>query len=185
MPDERETISWDDNFDDIDEEISDEDIKEAEAMGKVPIGRYLCECVKSILQQYDGAYSCIEVNLHWIILKVLEINGKLIEGDAGEIYEGRTIYDAVKLFSPYEKPNTANRRILVAKRLGLMTKSGKLPVRLWQQAVGKKAILTYIDNEWTPKGKTVPVKRRQVAFDGYESADGIELTDQSPDIDEI
>jgi hypothetical protein len=185
MAEEKLNISWDDDFSDIDEDISEEDVKRAEAMGKVPIGKYLCECVDSQLQQYDGEYSCIEVNLRWKVLKVLELDGKTVEGDMGEVYENRTIFDTVKLFSPKEKENTGNRRILVATRIGLIVKGGKLPVKKWQEAVGKRAILTYIDSEWTPKGKTVPIKKRQVAFDGYESANGIEITDQTPDIDEI
>ena len=186
MAEERESISWDDDFSDIDEEISEEDVKKAEAKGKVPVGKYLCECVDSKLQQYDGDYSCLEVNLRWSILKTLELDGMIIEGDAGEAYEGRAIFDTVRLYSPNEKEGIGNRRILVASRIGLIAKGGKLPVKLWAQAVGKKAVLIHIDNEWIPPGKTVPIKRRQVAFfDGYESADGIEITDQSPDIDDI
>jgi len=183
---ERVSISWDDDFDAIDEEISEEDIKKAEAGGKVPVGKYLCECVGSKLQQYDGDYSCVEVNLQWNILKVLELDGTVIDGDDGEAYEGRSIFDTVRLYSPLEKEGTGNRRILVASRIGLIAKGGKLPVALWRQAIGKKAILIHIDNEWTPPGKTIPIIRRQVAFfDGYESADGMEINEQAPDIDSI
>ena len=48
-------LNWDDEGIDIDEEVSEEDIKAAEAMGKVSVGKYLCECVSSEPKQKDFA----------------------------------------------------------------------------------------------------------------------------------
>ncbi len=181
-------LSWDDDDIDIDEEVSEEDIKEAESMGKVAVGRYFCECVGSEPKQKDFAnYSCIAVNLRWEIQKVLELNGKVVKGDEGEAYEGRAIFDDVALYSGMEKDGMRKRRILIAKRVGLIGgSSDKITKEMWKTGIiGKKAIINYIEEEYMPKDGTVMKKSRKVAFDGYESADGMEITDQTPDIDDI
>lgn len=181
-------LSWDDDGIDIDEEVSEEDIKEAESMGKVAVGRYFCECVGSEPKQKDFAnYSCIAANLRWEIQKVLELNGTAVQGDEGEAYEGRAIFDDVALYSGMEKDGMRKRRILVAKRVGLISGSDdKITKEMWKTGIiGKKAIINYIEEGYIPKGSTVEKKARKVAFDGYESADGMEITDQTPDIDDI
>jgi hypothetical protein len=185
---EQDGLSWDDDTIDIDEEVSEEDIKEAESMGKVAVGRYFCECVGSEPRQKDFAnYSCIAANLRWEIQKVLELNGVAVQGDEGEAYEGRAIFDDVALYSGMEKDGMRKRRILVAKRVGLISGSDdKITKEMWKTGIiGKKAIINYIEEEYMPKDGTVMKKSRKVAFDGYESADGMEITDQTPDIDAI
>ena len=181
------TLSWDDDNIDIDENVTEEDIKDAEAMGKVAVGKYLCECVASEPRQKDFAnYSCIAANLRWEILKVLELNGVAVQGDEGEAYEGRAIFDDVALYSPSEKDGMRKRRILVAKRCGLIGGSeDKITKDMWKIGIiGKKAIINYIDDPYIDKHGN-PKTSRKVAFDGYESADGMEITDQTPDIDDI
>ena len=182
------TLSWDDDDIDIDEEVSEEDIKEAESMGKVAVGRYFCECVGSEPKQKDFAnYSCIAANLRWEIQKVLEVNGVAVQGDEGEAYEGRAIFDDVALYSGMEKDGMRKRRILIAKRVGLIDGSDdKITKEMWSTGIiGKKVILNYIEEGYIPKGLTVEKKTRKVSFDGYESADGMEITDQTPDINDI
>jgi hypothetical protein len=181
-------LSWDDDDIDIDEEVSEEDIKEAESMGKVAVGRYFCECVGSEPKQKDFAnYSCIAANLRWEIQKVLELNGVAVQGDEGEAYEGRAIFDDVALYNGMEKDGMRKRRILIAKRVGLIGGSeDKITKEMWKTGIiGKKAIINYIEEGYIPKGSTVEKKSRKVAFDGYESADGMEITNQTPDIDDI
>jgi len=181
------TLSWDDESIDVDEEVSEQDVKDAEAMGKVPVGKYLCECFDSQPRQHDfNDYSCVQANLRWEILKVLELNGVAVKGDEGEAYEGRTIFDAISLYSPSEKDGMRKRRILVAKRCGLIGGSeDKITKAMWKTGIiGKRAILNYIEEGYIPKGSTVEKKVRKIAFDGYESADGMEITGQ-PDIDDI
>ena len=187
------TLNWDDDDIDIDEEVSEEDIKEAESMGKVAVGRYFCECVGSEPRQKDFAnYSCIAANLRWEIQKVLELNGVAVQGDEGEAYEGRAIFDDVaqKPKPPaMEKDGMRKRRILIAKRIGLIGESGgKTTKEMWGTGIlGKRAIVDYIQKpDWfDEKTKTTKKGKRQVAFDGYESADGMEITDQTPNIDSI
>ena len=187
MADEN-SLSWDDDGIDIDEEVSEEDIKEAESMGKVAVGRYFCECVGSEPKQKDFAnYSCIAANLRWEIQKVLELNGVAVQGDEGETYEGRAIFDDVALYSGMEKDGMRKRRILIAKRVGLIGESGgKTIKKMWStDIIGKKAIINYIDDPWYNEKTKVTKMIRKVAFDGYESADGMEITDQTPDINDI
>lgn len=181
------TLSWDDGDIDVDESVSEEDIKAAENMGKVAVGRYFCECVGSEPKQKDFAnYSCIAANLRWEILKVLELNGVAVQGDEGEAYEGRAIFDDVALYSPSEKDGMRKRRILVAKRVGLIGGSeDKITKAMWGTGIiGKRAIINYIEEEYTDKRGALK-KYRKVDFPGYESADGMEITDQTPDIDAI
>jgi len=190
------TLSWDDEGIDIDENVSEEDIKAAEAMGKVPVGRYLCQCVASEpIQQDFKEYSCIAASLRFEILKVLELNGVAVQGDEGEAYEGRSIFDPVNMAPTAEghigkeKDGMRKRRILIEKRLGLVPAGGgKVTKQMWATGViGKRAIINNIkDSNWIDK-KTGETKegKIKVAFDGYESADGMEITDQTPDIDSI
>jgi hypothetical protein len=182
------TLTWDDDTIDIDEEVSEEDIKEAESMGKVAVGRYFCECVGSEPKQKDFAnYSCIAANLRWEIQKVLELNSVAVQGDEGEAYEGRAIFDDVALHSDMEKDGMRKRRILIAKRVGLIGGSDdKITKEMWSTGIiGKKAIINYIEEEYVPKDGTVMKKSRKVAFDGYSSPEGIEINDATPDIDSI
>jgi len=181
-------LSWDDENIDVDEEVSEEAIKEAESMGKVPVGKYFCECVDSQPKQKDfKEYSCIAANLRWNILKVLELDGEAVKGDEGEAYEGRAIFDDVALYSGMEKDGMRKRRILIAKRVGLIGgSSDKITKEMWKTGIiGKRVILDYIEEGYTPAGSTVEKKIRKVGFSGYESADGMEITDQMPDIDDI
>ena len=185
---ENSNLTWDDDLGDIDEEVSEEAIKEAESMGKVAVGKYFCECVDSQPRQKDfKEYSCIVTNLRWNVLKVLEIDGVAVEGDEGEAYEGRAIFDDVALYAPAEKDGMRKRRILIAKRVGLIGgSSDKITKTMWKTGIiGKKVIINYIEEGYIPKGSTVERKIRKVAFDGYESADGMEITDQTPDINDI
>ena len=181
-------LTWDDEGIDIDEEVSEEEIKEAESMGKVAIGRYLCQCVASEPRQKDFAnYSCISANLKWEIEKALEINGVPVAGDEGEIWIGRAIYDDISLYSPSEKDGMRKRRILVAKRIGLISGANdKITKAMWKtEVIGKRAIINYIEEEYTDKKSGTLKKSRKVDFSGYESADGMEASDQTPDIDDI
>lgn len=187
MADEIGNLSWDD-LDEIDEELTEEDIKAAEGMGRMPIGKYLCKCVGSIPRQKDfKEYSCIAANLRWNVLKVLELNKKAVVGDEAEIFEGRSIFDDVNLYSPAEKDGMRKRRILIAKRTGLIKNSDeKMTKEMWRTGIiGKKAILDFVEDSWFDERTKTTKTSRKVDFSGYESAEGIEIKDNSPDIDSI
>ena len=184
---DQKTLSWNDEGINIDEDVTEEDQKAAEAMGRVVVGRYLCKCVASEPRQKDFTeYSCIAANLKLEIEKVLEMNGVAVKKDEGEAYEGRAIFDDVALYSPKEKDGMRKRRILIAKRMGLIGGSDdKITKAMWSTGIiGKRAIINYIEEEYVDKNK-ITKKSRKVAFDGYDDCSGIEVSDTSPDIDDI
>jgi len=188
------SLTWDE-LDDMDENVTEEDLKAAETMGRVSAGKYFCKCVGSEPKQQDfNNYSCIAANLRWEIQKVLELNGIPVQGDEGETWEGRSIFDDVNMaptgqFANMEKPGMKKRRVLIAKRTGLIgSSSDKITKKMWQKdIIGKKAIISYIQEPSWVDEKTQITKpgKRKVAFDGYESADGMNVTDQTPSIDDI
>lgn len=181
-------LTWDDEGIDIDEEVSEAEIKEAESMGKVAVGKYLCVCVGSEPKQKDFAnYSCIAANLKWEIEKVLEMNGAPVKGDEGDAYVGRAIFDDVALYSPSEKEGMRKRRILIAKRVGLIGGADdQLTKKMWKTGIlGRRAIVNYIEEAYEDKKTGATKKSRKVAFDGYESAEGVEIADNTPNIDDI
>ena len=64
------------NWDDVDlpsETITEEDITGAEAMGRVPPGRYLCTCIESnpVSRKAEG-YNYIAASLKWRVDKAYE-----------------------------------------------------------------------------------------------------------------
>jgi len=177
---EKVSLKWDDPQVGKDETYSEDDVKAAEAMGKFPLGRFLCLCVGSEPRQKDfKAYSCIAANLKWKVERVLELDGKVIEGDEADDIIGRFIYDDICLYSPEEKDGTHKRRILIAKRTGLIDSSdGTITKAMWATGIiGKRAIIT---NEDSKDGKY-----RNVAFSGYESADNAANSAPADNFEEI
>ncbi len=173
MPD----LSWDDEQIGGDETYTEEDLSSAEAMGKTPLGRFLCTCVESqpVMQNFDD-YSCIAANLKWRVDRVLELHNvdsekglviTQIAGDETDIYIGKFLYDKINQYSPKEKEGMRNRRILVAKRTGLITDgSGTITKEMWKTGIiGKQTIITNEDSVSKKSGKVY----RNVAFNGYES----------------
>lgn len=161
-------LSWGDDQIGGDENFTEEDLSTAEAMGKTPLGKFLCTCVESTpVQQNFKDYSCIAANLKWRIDSALEIEGSPIEGDEGDVHIGKFLFDRVNMAHPSEPDFAKNRRLLIAKRVGLISESsGTITKEMWATGiVGKSAILTYEDKFNKKSNKTF----RNVAFDGYES----------------
>ena len=181
-------LSWDDEQIDVDENVSEQDIKEAESMGKVRVGKYLCEIVASEPKQKDfKEYSCVAANLKMEILKVLELDGAAVQGDEGDAYVGRAIFDDVALYNPSEKDGMRKRRILIAKRIGLIGEStDRITKSMWKnEIIGKKVVINYIEEVYIDKRTNTNKKSRKVAFDGYEDCSGIDIADNAPDINDI
>ncbi len=183
----QQVLSWDDEGIDVDENVTEADIKEAEAMGKFPVCKFLAECIGSDPIQKDFAnYSCIAAKLKWQVRKVLELNDVAVQGSEGDAYEGRSIFDEVAMYSPEEKDGMRKRRILIAKRTGLIADSAETITKaMWGKSIiGKTVIIDYIEEEYKDKND-ITKKSRKIAFNGYESADGMDIEDQTPDIDDI
>jgi len=163
--------SWDD-FDLPTESFSDDDVKNANSSGKAPAGTYLCECIDSTPVRKNGAeYSFVQANLKWKILEAKKIGANEVEAGEYEDLEGKFIWDSINMYHPSEKPGTKNRRVLVASKLGLLDGGKELTRDSWSgDVLGRKALVTTIDNEWVDKfgGKQTNVK---VDFGGYQSVD--------------
>jgi len=172
---------WNDESIDVDETITETDHKNADAMGRPPVGKYLCECIDSKPEQVEfKAYSCIGANLKFEIKKPLEVEGKPVDSKATEELVGKIITDTIALYSPLEKEGMKNRRILIAKRMGLISDGADcLTTDMWATGVlGKQVIINFIENSWKDKNTGEIKKNNKVAFDGYDYADKAEVQTQ-------
>ncbi len=158
------------------ENVTETEIKDAESMGKAPVGKFLCTCVKSAPREKHpkdpDKPSYFVANLHWRIDKCLQINGQAVVGDEGEAYEGRKLFDEVILPREGEKDGLRKRRILIASRTGVISATSEaIPANAWSELIqDKRAVLEHIEETYTDANdnkKTI----RKVAFSGYESAD--------------
>jgi len=168
MPD---NLNWDDPQIGGDESFTEDDMKDAESMGKVPVGKYLCVCVESVPREINfRQYATIAAGLKWQIERVIELDNEPVKGDAGDVYIGRFLYDDVAFYHPQEKDGFRKRRLLIARRVGLV-KEGETEItkQMWaHDIVGKRAVLSQVTN--TYKGE----KRLQIGFSGYESPESVE-----------
>jgi hypothetical protein len=193
---ETKSLSWDDPQIDPTESITEEDVKGAEQLGaRTPVGKYLCTCVESTPRQMDfKEYSCVGANLKWRIDKVLELGVKQdkkwtfkpAEGDQSEEYEGMFIYDDIAMYSPKEKEGMKKRRILVAKRTGLISDtSAQITKKMWaKQIIAKQAVITMEENAYTDKSGNEKSSVR-VAFNGYDYAESAKTTVTDDDYNDI
>jgi len=168
-------LGWDE-FDIDAEKVTDEDVKDIDEGGDhPPIGLYLCEVVESTPKQINfNAYACIGTQLKFKIDQVLEIEAKLVEGDEGEKYEGKFLFDDVAFAHEKEKAGMAKRRKYIALRLGLIRPNQIIVKSMWRDdVIGKKVIIRTVENKYKDK-KTQQEKigRPNVGFfDGYHYAD--------------
>lgn len=165
------------------EKVTEDDVKKAESMGRAPVGKFIVTCVDSQPREAKmKEYSCYAANLKMEIDEVLELDGaKATESDSAA-HEGKFIWDDVLLEHDKEKDGMRKRRILIAKRTGLITNTGaEITQDMWaNQIVGKQFIVTTELNSYTDdKGnKKSNVK---VAFAGYESMSGAEHREAKDD----
>jgi hypothetical protein len=176
------------NWDSLDlpaEPLTEQDIDDAESMGKVAPGRYLCTCEESNPKERKGNdYNFFVAALKWRVDKAFEVNGVAIPSEKQDNYEGSFIWDDVRLEHTMEKEGWRKRRILIAKRCGLIdANSDELNPRIWKDIVGKQAILTVEDQEYEKEGQK-KVARGRVTFSGYDypSQKNVGATDKFDDI---
>lgn len=168
-------LNWD--LVDSEENITKEDIDNAEAMGKPAVGKYLCtvENSKPKKRNPDDAPSYHVAGLKHRIDRVVEINGKAAtEGDQDK-WSGKFIFDDVSLPRQDEPEALKNRRVMIAKRAGIISStSTQIPKNAWSELiVGKQFLIDYIDQVDKKTGKSY----RQVAFDGYHvPEDAVKVT---------
>lgn len=168
------SLSWDDTKI-PNEEISEGDLEKAEAMGKLPPMRFLGRCRSSHPKEAKLAnYTCYAANLKWEIRDLISIEGKTPTDEQKNMYEGRFVFDDVMLPHPDEKDGMRNRRLLIAKRCGLINSSAKaIPAEAWRTGIiDKEAIITTERQTYTDKKTGDEKTNVKVAFSGYESATG-------------
>jgi hypothetical protein len=154
------------------ETLNEGDVKNAENSGKPPVGKYLTVIESSKPKQVnpEGKDSYFVATLVHKIEEVIEIEGKPVSGGEGEQYIGRKMFDDVSLPKPDEADALKNRRILIAKRAGIISdSSAEIPKNTWGELIlGKRFLVTTEENEYTPKGKTKPVSTVRIAMFGYD-----------------
>lgn len=205
------TTPWDQI--DIDETITEADRKAAENfdMEKQP-GIFLAEVIEcNAVEKESQAYTCYAAALKMKVLQVLEINqpvldddGKPIERDGqaigvikpvpddrcGEfdaLYVGTIISDDVKLFHRKEKLSIKNRRLFVARRLGLIQENTtEMNSNIWPQAVGKVVIVKTEWNTWKDQNTGEQKRNVRVGWTGYDYASnaGVDAQAQETALDE-
>ena len=169
-----------------DEEVSQQDIKDAESSGRPPVGKYLCTVEETKPKQVNpkDKPSYYVATLIMRIDEAIEINGRAATNEESEAYEGRKIFDDISLKRDDEPDALKNRRILVAKRAGIISdSSSKIPANAWsEQIIGKQFLITYIEETYTPANSKTEKTIRKVAFDGYESPENaVKVSDDELD----
>lgn len=180
----------------VDEEITETEQSASDNISvQTPVGLFLCTVVEcGAVEKNFKNYTCYAANLKMRIDSVLEIeqaiidNGKPVKRN-GEIvkkvqavpaekidsinnlYTGRLIFDDINLFNPAEKEAMKNRRLFVAKRIGLITpQSTELKTSAWPGAVGRQVIVKTEWNSWKNKDTDEVKKNVKVSWDGYDYA---------------
>lgn len=173
MAQAQEQMSWAD-IDFPEEEFSEDEVKDAEkGSARVPAGRFLCVCTGSApkeIKTNDGTF--IAANLTFEIERVISIEGQdKVTDEDQEALEGKKIWDDIRLEAPNEKQSWRNRRIMAARRLGLLGESGSLSRDSWSKKVlGREVILITEENSYTDKSGNQKTNTR-VQWNGYESVD--------------
>jgi hypothetical protein len=169
-----EKLSWNEVPDDqITEKVTAEDQKAAElGIAGVPWGKYLCECISSTPELVNlKEYSTWKAKLRFSIIVPLEVEGK--PGNTRSDLIEKSIFDDVLLSHPKENVHIKNRRIFIAKRLGLIDENcSEIPRSKWAvEIIGKKAILTLEENTYEKNGVTK--KNTKVSMFGYDYATSV------------
>ena len=184
-------ISWED-VDIEDEEISEADIANAESSGKIPPLKFLGTCEESnAVEAKMPDYTGYKANLKWTIDEVLEVGTFNLDTDTNDFhpateeeknrYEGRFVFDDILLAHPSEADWAKNRRIIVAKRCGLMKPGDKITTKLFSSdIIGIQAIIT-TEGKKSKEGAKQPFYVN-VAFDGYASVTDATEVDNFDDI---
>jgi hypothetical protein len=168
------------------ESFTEEDIAAAESAGALPVGKYLAEVIATKAVQKDfNAYSCYACNLKIEVVRPVEIDGEAVAEGEREDLEGRFIFDDIILPHDGEKKGFRNRRLMVAKRLGLIiSTSEQIQPSMWfEDIIGKRAIVTLERENWEDKNGNQK-SRVKVGFSGYDYANGT-AGQQDDDYDDI
>jgi len=196
MTESAATYSWDTI--DVDETITATDHAVSNNLDiQTPVGVFLCEVLECTpIEKTFKAYSCMAAKLKMKIVDVLKVEQPLIDSKGqqikreGEIVKkiqdipankkanvsalhvGRFVFDEINLAHPKEKDAMRNRRLFVAKKLGIITdQSTNLTTAMWAGAVGRQALVTTEWNSWEDKITQEIRKNVKVSWSGYDFAE--------------
>lgn len=192
---ETQTINWDEVY--VDESITEEAQAASENISvETPVGKFLFTIVECTAKEnVMTAYTCHAANLKMRIDDVIEIEqpvkdaeGKIVKRNGETLYKkmpveqnkkaginalyaGRFIFDLVNLVHSKEKEAMKNRRLFIAKKIGIIdVKTDRITGKDWANAVGKRGIVTTEWNTWTDKTTGELKKNVKVAWAGYDAA---------------
>ena len=155
-----------------DELVTEEDVSAAESMGQMPIGKWLCTVKRTaprMAQPSNYTSECVSINLKMCIDKAIEVDGKTVGEEESGSYEGRFIWDDVLMEHADEKAGMRKRRILVAKRFGLITGDQAITKKMWaEDIIGRPIIITTESQTYDDKFGVEQTKIK-VAFNGYDA----------------
>lgn len=210
---ETQTINWDEVY--VDESITEEAQAASENISvETPVGKFLFTIVECTAKENAmSAYTCHAANLKMRIDDVIEIEqpvkdteGKVVKRNGetlykkmpvepgkkagiNDLYAGRFIFDQINLVHSKEKEAMKNRRLYIAKKIGIIdAKTDRLTGRDWANAVGKRGIVSTAWNSWTDKVTGEIKKNVKVEWAGYDSAPvngSVNNTPQDEDFSDI
>ena len=175
MAEKTDQMGWGEvDNDEVTEDVDAKAVEDCEKGSSMPWGKHIVTVVDSVPKEaHLKAYTCIGANLKMQIEKTLEIEGVVTTDENSAEFEDRYIFDDILLFNEDEKPGMKNRRILIAKRLGLVSESGgKISKKAWSEDIlNKRFVVITEKNEYTDKAGKEVIGQPKVAFAGYETVD--------------
>ncbi len=131
---------------DIKEEtITEQDRKDAQPVGSVPVGRYHCTVIDFYGQEMTFMNPpCMGGKIELSINFAIEIDKKDVEGDDVLKYQKKLINDTVPMFTPGESERVTKRRINVADSFGIIPDNGPLKQEHWLELIGKNIVVEYV-----------------------------------------
>jgi hypothetical protein len=193
---EQSVYSWDTV--DVDETITATDHAVSNNLDiQTPVGVFLVEIIESTpIEKAFKVYSCMAAKLKMKIMDVVKVeqplidstgkqisrNGELVQkiqdvpagkkAEVNALYAGRFVFDEINLAHPKEKDAMRNRRLFVAKKIGIITeRSLALTTLMWAGAVGRQVLVTTEWNSWKDKDTEELKKKVKVAWAGYDFAE--------------
>ena len=146
-------VDYDDSLLATSENLGAVDWDSIESGGRVSAGTHLC-LVKKVggymfnFEKYTGPRAKVQLQV-------------IADGPD----KGKTQYDDISLPHPQESDGSRNRRVLIATRLGLITKGSKETADInWKSLEGHQVLITVEDNVSKKNGKTYS----NVTFDGWQ-----------------
>lgn len=190
-----QTLAWDEV--NVDESITEEEQKQSEDISvETPVGKFICTVVAcDAVENAMKDYTCIAAKLKLRIDDVLEIeqpvkdakgnpvkvNGVVLlkrlpispeqKTGVNALYVGRFLFDQVNLAHPKEKEAMKNRRLFVAKKIGIISpQTNALTGRHWAESPGCQVVVTTEWNCWKDKITEELKKNVRVGWAGYDFA---------------